>query len=254
MMSSTAGSREKLLDVFYGIYRQDSAQVIQALIDLKIIVPTADMLSIRRSMQYFLKNFQQATQREETIGAIGEDLFAIALDQPFRFPATFTFVLRAFSTLEGLGKALDPNYSFSEVAKPYALELLNLQDVQQAQGFVLERLQQQAVQVGSDAAAMPGRVAAIDSTLGQLEAGELKLRTRVLESERADRRQAVLQLATVNAIAVAGLANMATQFGLNGHPNLAWGSSLTAGVFAFFVWRGFRRIKRLDKFEKDIRM
>ena len=35
---------------------------------------------------------------------IGEDLFAIALDQPFRFPATFTFVLRAFSTLEGLGK------------------------------------------------------------------------------------------------------------------------------------------------------
>ncbi len=36
--------------------------------------------------------------------AIGEDLFAIALDQPFRFPATFTFVLRAFSTLEGLGK------------------------------------------------------------------------------------------------------------------------------------------------------
>ena len=102
-----------------------AAQVIRALIDLRIIVPTADMLSIRRSMQYFLQNFQQATQREETIGvgtaypwrfplsahlpllystnggehyrmwagfadgacacvwlqAIGEDLFAIALDQ-----------------------------------------------------------------------------------------------------------------------------------------------------------------------------
>ena len=27
MMSSTAGSREKLLDVFYGIYRQDTQQV-----------------------------------------------------------------------------------------------------------------------------------------------------------------------------------------------------------------------------------
>ena len=40
---------------------------MNALVDLKIIVPTADMLSIRRSMQYFLKNFQQATQREETI-------------------------------------------------------------------------------------------------------------------------------------------------------------------------------------------
>lgn len=30
-----------------------------------------------------------------------QDLFAIAQDQPFRFPSTFTFVLRAFSTLEG---------------------------------------------------------------------------------------------------------------------------------------------------------
>jgi hypothetical protein len=28
MMSSTAGSKEKLLDVFYGIYRQDSQQVL----------------------------------------------------------------------------------------------------------------------------------------------------------------------------------------------------------------------------------
>lgn len=36
-------------------------------------------------------------------------------------------MLRAFSTLEGIGKTLDPNYRFSEVAQPYAAELLNLQ-------------------------------------------------------------------------------------------------------------------------------
>ncbi len=44
-----------------------------------------------------------------------------------RFPASFTFVLRAFTTLEGLGRALDPNYKFAAVAQPYALELLQLQ-------------------------------------------------------------------------------------------------------------------------------
>ncbi|KAG6646117.1 hypothetical protein CIPAW_08G171300 [Carya illinoinensis] len=31
----------------------------------------------------------------------GEDLLAIAADQPFQFPATFTFV-RAFSVLDGI--------------------------------------------------------------------------------------------------------------------------------------------------------
>ena len=42
-------------------------------------------------------------------------------------------MLRAFSTLEGLGKALDPEYKFADVARPYALELLELQV--RAQGF-----------------------------------------------------------------------------------------------------------------------
>ena len=44
-----------------------------------------------------------------------------------RFPATFTFVLRAFSTLEGIGRALDPDYKFVAVAQPYAQQLLDLQ-------------------------------------------------------------------------------------------------------------------------------
>lgn len=46
------------------------------------------------------------------------------------------------------------------------------------------------------------------STVGQLQSGELKVRARVLEGERAARRQAVVGGATVNAVAVAGLANM----------------------------------------------
>lgn len=49
----------------------------------------------------------------------------MAVDQPFRFPAAFTFVLRAFTTLEGLGKALDPGFQFVTVAQPYAQQILD---------------------------------------------------------------------------------------------------------------------------------
>ncbi|KAG6625383.1 hypothetical protein CIPAW_16G092300 [Carya illinoinensis] len=56
----------------------------------------------------------------------GEDLLAIAADQPFRFPATFTFVVRAFSVLDGIGKGLDPRFDITEIAKPYAMELLKV--------------------------------------------------------------------------------------------------------------------------------
>ena len=66
-------------------------------------------------------------EQKEAVSAIGEDMFSIALDQPFRFPASFTFVLRAFTTLEGLGRTLDKDYKFAAVAQPYALQLLDLQ-------------------------------------------------------------------------------------------------------------------------------
>lgn len=36
-------------------------------------------------------------------------------------------MLRAFSTLEGIGRALDPDYKFVAVAQPYATQLLELQ-------------------------------------------------------------------------------------------------------------------------------
>jgi predicted unusual protein kinase regulating ubiquinone biosynthesis (AarF/ABC1/UbiB family) len=51
--------------------------------------------------------------------------------------------------LQGIGKTLNPSYNFSEVATPYAQELLQIQDGQQ-QGFIIEQLQQQATEVRSD--------------------------------------------------------------------------------------------------------
>jgi hypothetical protein len=54
----------------------------------------------------------------------GEDLLLAANDQPFRFPAAFTFVVRSFTVLDGIGKSLDPRFDISEIAAPYARELL----------------------------------------------------------------------------------------------------------------------------------
>ena len=49
---------------------------------------------MRRSIAFFLETINRQAERQEAVATIGEDLFAIALDQPFRFPAAFTFVLR----------------------------------------------------------------------------------------------------------------------------------------------------------------
>lgn len=45
-----------------------------------------------------LSKEQKSAKKSQRLAAIGEDLLALSSDQPFRFPATFTFVVRAFSS------------------------------------------------------------------------------------------------------------------------------------------------------------
>ena len=45
-------------------------------------------------------------------------------DQPFRFPAELTFVVRAFSVLDGIGKSLNKKFDIGEISAPYARNLL----------------------------------------------------------------------------------------------------------------------------------
>ena len=50
------------------------------------------------------------------------------------------------------------------------------------------------MQVGQAAIAMPTRVEQMSSTLSSLEGGEIKLRVRALEVERAARRASIMQV------------------------------------------------------------
>ena len=50
---------------------------------------------------------EEKKARAQDLSNIGEDLLVVSKDQPFRFPAELTFVVRAFSVLDGIGKSLN---------------------------------------------------------------------------------------------------------------------------------------------------
>ncbi len=179
-------TREKLLNVFFSITKKDANQLIVALIDLGALSPVDDMGPIRRSMQYMLNNFMDQPFETQSVSQIGDDLFEIAYDQPFRFPATFTFVMRAFSTIEGVGKGLDPEFNFMEVAQPFATELMTRGSFSQdQQSGLFNELSRQAAQVSNTAINLPRRV---EQTLDKLEQGDLRMRVRSQETDRILRR------------------------------------------------------------------
>ncbi|KAL9249809.1 ACTIVITY OF BC1 COMPLEX KINASE 8, chloroplastic-like protein [Drosera capensis] len=244
--------------------REGLLEVLQAMIKMGVLVPTGDMTAVRRTAQFFLNSFEErlAAQKREgdvagpglrrrlskeervqkkkqRLAAIGEDLLSIAADQPFRFPATFTFVVRAFSVLDGIGKGLDPRFDISEIAKPYALELLRFREVgveviikdfrrrwdRQSRAFY--NLFRQA-----------DRMEKLSQIMERLEKGDLKLRVRTLESERAFQRVAAVQKTIGNIVAAGTLINLATILHLHSVRVPAIGAYILSAFFGLQVLFG----------------
>ncbi|KAD3066630.1 hypothetical protein E3N88_34510 [Mikania micrantha] len=224
-------TREKLMDLFYAIYEKDAKKVMNSLISLEALQPTGDISSVRRSIQFFLDNsLNQSPDHKQTLAAIGEDLFSIATDQPFQFPSTFAFIIRAFSTLEGVGYSLDPKFSFVKIATPYVQKLLDPKQEQPSGTQLVAEMQKQANDARSNTISMPYRVQRIEEFVKQLEVGDLKLRVRVLESERAAQKATNLQMATLHTVITGTLINIGVTFSTAGSKLIANGSFVAAGV------------------------
>ncbi|KAJ6990795.1 hypothetical protein NC653_019143 [Populus alba x Populus x berolinensis] len=280
MGSISPNIREGLLEAFYGIYERDPDKVLEAMIQMGVLVPTGDMTAVRRTALFFLNSFEErlAAQRRERemetaqlgfkkplskdekiekkkqrLAAIGEDLLSIAADQPFRFPATFTFVVRAFSVLDGIGKGLDPRFDITEIAKPYALELLKFREagVEVLLKDFRKRWDRQS-RAFYNLFRQADRVQKLADTIQQLEQGDLKLRVRTLEAERAFQRVAAVQKTVGSAVAVGSLVNLATILYLNSIRVPAIAASIFCAFFSFQVLFGVLKVKKLDQQERLI--
>ena len=72
-MSIAPATKDRLMDMFYAVYKQDARAVIRCLQDLGIIVATGDTLPLERAIGFFLANLGRQAERQETLSAIGED-------------------------------------------------------------------------------------------------------------------------------------------------------------------------------------
>jgi predicted unusual protein kinase regulating ubiquinone biosynthesis (AarF/ABC1/UbiB family) len=235
--------REKLMETLFGIIEKNAERVIASLIELGALAPMDDPGPVRRSVQFMLDNFMDKPFEEQSISAISDDLYEVAYDQPFRFPATFTFVMRAFSTLEGVGKGLDPEFNFMEVAQPFAFQLMN--DFHGTNGnSIFDELSRQAVQVSSTALSLPRR---LEDTIDKLERGDLRLRVRSVESDRLLHRLSGMQMATNYTLFISASILSATLLVVNGY----WPIAIVVAILALFPAVAlFLLLKRLDKYDR----
>ncbi|BDA47029.1 Protein ACTIVITY OF BC1 COMPLEX KINASE 8, chloroplastic [Coccomyxa sp. Obi] len=282
MMGTIPGDvRAGLLELFYGVYQKDPDRCIEALMSMGVLVPGGDRVAIRRTAVFFLNSFEERLrqQREEAknnpdygttfkdqltkdekkarrkqiLANIGEDLLVASADKPFRFPATFTFVVRSFTVLDGIGKGLDPRFDISEIAAPYARSLIleakpQFAKLQQDFGRRLQTQNRAVVNLFRG----PNMIEDVAGTMRRLEDGDLKLRVRALDAERALTRVLANQNMMTSMLLAGTMMNIGTLFSVSAMASAATASFVGASVFGFFSLINFLKVKNLEKKEAQL--
>lgn len=266
----TTEVRTGFVNLLFGIYENDVKEVCGGLEEMGILRKGVDRVSIEKIVRFFLGEFnrgvsdgqwsnqlskeeRQKIQRKRR-QQLGADLFSVGSDVPFKFPPTFTFVFRAFTSLDGIGKGLSPQYDLTRLAQPFLKELVDLRDGSAALSVLKswgKTLGWRPVDI-ANAVQSPRNMAKVSETVARMEQGDLKLRVRVLESERAFQRMELVQSNMALAIAASAFLNVGMVLATAGSPGgqmslAARGTLALSGVFGLQIPIGLLKLKSLDK-------
>ena len=116
--------QSRMIDAFFHVVARDVQGLGQDIINLNFLKPGVDPETIRPVVEKLFKVYLNLKLGEVKFKELTYDLAEVMYEYPFRLPSNFTYVMRALMTLEGIGIATDPGFSFFETAKPYAKEFM----------------------------------------------------------------------------------------------------------------------------------
>ncbi len=238
--------RDQMVRTFFAVMRKDTDQVINTLVGMGLITPTSDMAAIRRVMSFTLEKFTEKPLELQEFSQVKTEVYALFEQQPFRLPANMTFILKALTTLDGVARHLDPQYSLIHCAKPFIQTLTSAKGpggigelAKQAREFVTYKLRQP-----SAAERLMQRLEA------RIEQGELQSQMRSLETERALRSMNLAMRALVYAYLTGFSVLAGSVLLVGGVANWAIVSFVCAGLSAAALLRAFVVLTVRDKLDR----
>jgi predicted unusual protein kinase regulating ubiquinone biosynthesis (AarF/ABC1/UbiB family) len=129
-----------MIDAFFHIVERDVKGLTQDMINLNFLSINVDRDSIRLVVEKLFTDYLNLKLGEVRFRELTYELADVVYEYPFTIPANFTYVMRAIMTLEGIGLTLDPNFSFFDVAKPYAKEFMLKREGRQFRDMLIKKL------------------------------------------------------------------------------------------------------------------
>lgn len=112
-------SREKFADLIMSIVRRDERKAADALLSLTISDKEPNRSLLERDVAAFIAQHFYRPLNELDLGKLLQQLLEMAARHRLRIPADLFLMFKALSTVEGLGKVLDPDFDAMEQAAPF---------------------------------------------------------------------------------------------------------------------------------------
>jgi len=239
-------AKDQMIQTFFAVLRKDTDEVVNTLTYMGLLEPVADMRPIRRLVAFILDKFTEKPIDLQAFDQMRSEIYLMFEQQPFRLPAQMTFILKSLTTLDGIARTLDPEYNLLAASRPFIKSLVSKERgnvvgelARQARNFIKYRFQQP-----STADVLIRRLES------RIEQGELQVRVRSIESDRALKR-INLALKTLIYACLTGFPLLSgTVLLVGSHINWAIAAFTVSGLWFLILLRSLIDLsvkERLDK-------
>ena len=113
--------QSQLINAFFHIVERDVHGLVGDMVRMGFIqLSPEEEARFRPTIEMLFDRYLSLRIGEVKFKELMFDLAEVVYEFPFKIPASFTYIIRAIMTLEGIGTQVDPNFNFFEVARPYA--------------------------------------------------------------------------------------------------------------------------------------
>lgn len=197
-------TREHLALLLLGVAGRDANRIVRALVELEVMAPDVERRRLRREVAALVDTYLTVPLEELNLTAMLQDVLRMIRQYGLQVPPDFLLLLRALSTAESIGYALDPAFNMMQHLQPFAERLvLERYDPR----YVWRRFGQTSAEVEELLGLLP---MAMTQIVQKLRRGELHLGLEVQQLDRLvhefDTASNRLTLAIILAASIVGSA------------------------------------------------
>ncbi|HRN62840.1 MAG TPA: AarF/UbiB family protein [Luteimonas sp.] len=111
--------RFQIVRLLHGLVSQDTAAVADVLVDWTEDNPDIDEGRLQESVGSFVDQYRGVPLKDLRMGAMLNDVASILRQNGLALPSDLALMIKAFLTLEGMGRQLDPDFDMAGETRPF---------------------------------------------------------------------------------------------------------------------------------------